>query len=135
LDPLVWRVLPLGVPAWPECCSRCAAPELESTSRFRVNANGVLHDVWLLYRCPSCGLPRGVPRRASATRICVLARCENRAALSLRRALGRLPRARARMLAREGRRGVAARSAHGRSCGATSRRRAWRRSPARLARL
>lgn len=58
MDPLVWRVLPLGVPAWPERCSRCAAPELESTSRFRVNANGVLHDVWLLYRCPSCGLPR-----------------------------------------------------------------------------
>jgi hypothetical protein len=55
---LVWRVLPQGVPTWPERCSRCGAPELASTSKFRVNANGALHDVWLLYRCPGCGLPR-----------------------------------------------------------------------------
>lgn len=58
MDPLVWRVLPLGVPTWPERCSGCSAPELESTSKFRVNANGVLHDVWLLYRCTGCGLTR-----------------------------------------------------------------------------
>jgi hypothetical protein len=50
----IWRLRPLGVPVWPVACTGCAASFLESTGRFRVNANGRLHDVWLIYRCPRC---------------------------------------------------------------------------------
>jgi hypothetical protein len=34
-------------------------PELSSTGRFRVNANGGRHDVWLIYRCDRCNARRG----------------------------------------------------------------------------
>ena len=66
MDPLVWRVLPLAVPAWSAPCARGCALTLESTGRFRVNANGPRHDVWLLYRCPRCGSvrKRSIHRRA-----------------------------------------------------------------------
>lgn len=54
----IWRVRPLAPPAWPERCGACGHPRFESTGRFRVNANGRRHDVWLLYRCPACGAGR-----------------------------------------------------------------------------
>ena len=50
---------PLAAPPWPEHCTRCKHPELSSTGRFRVNANGSRHDVWLIYRCDRCNARRG----------------------------------------------------------------------------
>jgi len=55
---IVWRLRPLGVPSWPERCTRCLHPELISTGAFRVNSNGERHDVWLVYRCPRCQAAR-----------------------------------------------------------------------------
>jgi len=55
---VLWRVLPRAVPAWTVSCDHCSATGLECTGRFRVNANGALHDVWLLYACPACGRGR-----------------------------------------------------------------------------
>jgi hypothetical protein len=67
LSAIVWRLRPLGVPSWPERCTRCLHPELVSTGAFRVNANGARHDVWLVYRCPACqaGRRRRVLRRVA----------------------------------------------------------------------
>ena len=48
-----------GLPhvTWP--CRRCDRPEVHAcTGRFRVNANGRLLDVWLLYVCRRCGATR-----------------------------------------------------------------------------
>jgi len=53
-----WRVVPRAVPAWTVSCRHCSTTGLECTGRFRVNANGALHDVWLLYACPGCGRGR-----------------------------------------------------------------------------
>jgi len=55
---VVWRLEPLATPAWGVACHRCQFPFLESTERFRVNANGALHDVWLVYRCARCSTRR-----------------------------------------------------------------------------
>ena len=52
---ILWRILPSALPTWARACGRCAAAALEPTSRFRVNSNGSVHDVWLLYTCPGCG--------------------------------------------------------------------------------
>ncbi|MDJ0788061.1 MAG: DUF1062 domain-containing protein [Myxococcota bacterium] len=62
---LVWQVLPASLPSWIRACSRCASPALEPTDRFRINANGPAHDVWLIYECPHCGAPhkRSLRRR------------------------------------------------------------------------
>lgn len=54
----IWRIRALAAPAWPTPCTRCPSHGLESTGRFRVNANGARHDVWLVYRCPACGARR-----------------------------------------------------------------------------
>lgn len=53
---IVWRVEALALPALSLPCARCAriAP-FACSERFRVNANGGLLDVWLLYRCARCG--------------------------------------------------------------------------------
>ena len=81
MHPIVWRVVPLAVPAWPVRCARCGAPDLHSTGRFRVNSNGPLHDVWLIYRCPSCELSRkrSIHRRVREVAGCSLApyRCND----------------------------------------------------------
>ena len=63
--PLLWQVVPASAPAWERPCARCAHGALAPTSRFRVNSNGSLHDVWLLYECPVCGAhqKRSVHRR------------------------------------------------------------------------
>ncbi len=69
MESCVWRVVALAVPAWPEPCARCdrIRPH-ESTWRFRVNAQGSRHDVWLVYRCPHCGNRRNrrIARRLRA---------------------------------------------------------------------
>jgi hypothetical protein len=68
LPTTIWRLRPLAIPVWPVACTGCASPFLESTGRFRVNANGRLHDVWLIYRCPHCHArrKRELHRRARA---------------------------------------------------------------------
>ena len=65
---LLWRVVPLAVPVWSTPCSVCGAPDLASTERFRVNANGRRLDIWLVYRCVACGArrKRSVHRRVSS---------------------------------------------------------------------
>jgi hypothetical protein len=51
----VWRVEALALPALMTLCARCACvTSFRCTERFRVNANGALLDVWLLYRCAKC---------------------------------------------------------------------------------
>ena len=59
MESAIWRVEALAVPAWHERCARCdrIRPH-ESTQRFRVNAQGSRHDVWLVYRCPHCSARR-----------------------------------------------------------------------------
>jgi hypothetical protein len=52
---MVWRVEALALPALSLPCARCArVSSFICTERFRVNANGGLLDVWLLYRCVAC---------------------------------------------------------------------------------
>ena len=52
---LVWRVEALALPALTLPCARCARVcAFHCTERFRVNANGGVLDVWLLYRCAAC---------------------------------------------------------------------------------
>lgn len=51
----LWRVEALALPTLSFPCARCAqVSAFVCTERFRVNANGGLLDVWLLYRCPRC---------------------------------------------------------------------------------
>ncbi|MCG8591171.1 MAG: DUF1062 domain-containing protein [Proteobacteria bacterium] len=61
METTLWRIRPHTVPVWALACARCGASWLESTGRFRVNANGRRHDVWLIYRCPGCGARRKQP--------------------------------------------------------------------------
>jgi hypothetical protein len=52
---VVWRVEALALPTLSLPCARCArVSSFRCTERFRVNANGGLLDVWLLYRCEAC---------------------------------------------------------------------------------
>jgi hypothetical protein len=52
----IWRVECLATPAWRDACARCGGvTDHDSTGLFRVNSNGVRHDLWLLYRCRGCG--------------------------------------------------------------------------------
>jgi hypothetical protein len=53
---VLWCVECLATPAWRDACSCCGriTPH-DSTGRFRLNSNGARHDLWLLYRCRSCG--------------------------------------------------------------------------------
>jgi hypothetical protein len=66
---MVWRVEALALPALSLPCARCARTSLfHCTEKFRVNANGGLLDVWLLYRCEACAEVHKarVQRRVSA---------------------------------------------------------------------
>ncbi|MBS6951632.1 MAG: DUF1062 domain-containing protein [Enterocloster asparagiformis] len=50
-----WHILPDRLPAVLQKCSRCGKrTEFENSGRFRVNANGRMLDVWLIYRCKTC---------------------------------------------------------------------------------
>jgi hypothetical protein len=52
---IVWRVEALALPPLALPCARCArVSSFHCTEKFRVNANGGLLDVWLLYRCAAC---------------------------------------------------------------------------------
>lgn len=51
----VWKVVALETPSVRRVCPRCdGIRPFVSTDRFRVNAQGRLLDVWLIYRCPTC---------------------------------------------------------------------------------
>ena len=51
-----WRVGATSAPAALRPCGACGAEaRFESTGRFRVNAQKKRLDVWLIYRCVSCG--------------------------------------------------------------------------------
>lgn len=51
-----WIVTPAHLPAVIRRCTKCGKKtEYENSGKFRVNANGRLLDVWLIYRCGICG--------------------------------------------------------------------------------
>jgi len=51
-----WRVVARGDAAVTRHCSGCGRDRaFASSGRFRVNASGRCLDVWLIYRCGSCG--------------------------------------------------------------------------------
>lgn len=50
-----WVILPERLPAVLRRCPRCGQKtEFENSGKFRVNANGSLLDVWMIYRCARC---------------------------------------------------------------------------------
>ena len=50
-----WIVLPQTLPGVLRRCPKCGRKaEFENSGTFRVNANGRLLDVWLVYRCTVC---------------------------------------------------------------------------------
>ena len=50
-----WLVVPKELPAVLRRCPKCGKKtEYENSGKFRVNANGSLLDIWLIYRCESC---------------------------------------------------------------------------------
>jgi hypothetical protein len=68
---MVWRVEAIALPPLSLVCARCArVSSFHCTEKFRVNANGGLLDVWLLYRCALCDdahkarVQRRVPARS-----------------------------------------------------------------------
>lgn len=50
-----WVILPDRLPAALRKCPKCGEKtEFENSGRFRMNANGRMLDVWLIYRCRAC---------------------------------------------------------------------------------
>lgn len=50
-----WIIRPDHLPVVLRRCPKCGKKtEFENSGRFRVNANGCLLDVWLIYRCSVC---------------------------------------------------------------------------------
>lgn len=50
-----WIIKPNGLPFVIRKCSRCGKKtEFKNSGKFRVNANGRLLDIWLIYRCDIC---------------------------------------------------------------------------------
>lgn len=54
MQQLFWSVTPNGMPTLAKRCPKCGHPHYTSGGQFRVNANGGLVDVWLVYRCGRC---------------------------------------------------------------------------------
>lgn len=51
----IWVVMPKELPAVLRRCPKCGrSTEFKNSGRFRVNANGRLLDVWLIFRCGVC---------------------------------------------------------------------------------
>lgn len=54
---IVWRVAPAEAPVALRPCGKCGADAaFSSTGAFRVNAQKKRLDVWLIYRCATCGV-------------------------------------------------------------------------------
>lgn len=50
-----WEIIPETLPTVRRRCSGCGTKtEFVSSGKFRVNGNGRLLDVWLIYRCRNC---------------------------------------------------------------------------------
>lgn len=54
MQQLFWSITPNGMPILAKRCPKCGHPHYTSGGQFRVNANGGLVDVWLVYRCGRC---------------------------------------------------------------------------------
>lgn len=53
---VIWEVIPAGVPELWRYCKKCKMDmAFRSSGLFRVNAQQKTLDVWLIYRCASCG--------------------------------------------------------------------------------
>ena len=51
----LWLIVPDQLPTVIRRCPKCKGKtEFQNSGRFRVNANGKLLDVWLIYRCSHC---------------------------------------------------------------------------------
>lgn len=51
----IWNIIPASIPQVNRSCSKCGEKSrFQSSNKFRVNANGSLIDVWLIYRCVKC---------------------------------------------------------------------------------
>lgn len=51
----LWLIVPDQLPAVIRRCPKCKGKtEFHNSGKFRVNANGKLLDVWLIYRCSHC---------------------------------------------------------------------------------
>ena len=51
----LWLIVPHQLPTVIRRCSKCKGKtEFQNSGKFRVNANGKLLDVWLIYRCSHC---------------------------------------------------------------------------------
>lgn len=51
----LWLIVPDQLPAVLRRCPKCKGKrQFENSGKFRVNANGKLLDVWLIYRCSHC---------------------------------------------------------------------------------
>ena len=57
----LWAVRESGLPAVVKPCTDCSGTRHRPSGKFRVNANGMLLDVWLLLRCAACGRTSKVP--------------------------------------------------------------------------
>lgn len=50
-----WIILPDQLPAVLKRCSKCGEKtQFNNSGKFRVNANGRLLDIWLIFRCSKC---------------------------------------------------------------------------------
>lgn len=51
----LWLIVPDQLPAVLRRCPKCKGKrQFQNSGKFRVNANGKLLDVWLIYRCSHC---------------------------------------------------------------------------------
>ena len=51
----LWLIVPDQLPTVIRRCPKCKGKtEFQNSGKFRVNANGKLLDVWLIYRCSHC---------------------------------------------------------------------------------
>jgi hypothetical protein len=57
----LWVVRELGLPAIVKTCVSCRSTRHHPTGKFRVNANGMLLDVWMLVCCQLCGRTSKIP--------------------------------------------------------------------------
>jgi len=57
----LWVVRELGLPAIVKACVSCRSARHHPTGKFRVNADGKLHDVWMLICCELCGRTSKIP--------------------------------------------------------------------------
>ena len=60
MQPIGITVTSTAPPAIRWRCPSCDHTEFECSQRFRMNSNGKLADIWLIYRCGQCGATKNV---------------------------------------------------------------------------